>query len=451
MCFMVLLGKRVRSVGWRFYTQKVSWKLVSWKLFHLEAILQGRFSMEHTATTPSTPDLQHRLIELGKVLRSTLQGVVEALPLEFQRPAGMARHTGTNKVFTSRLLKALHQEDPLNVVHHLPGPDPVLRFLQSEGIASLPSSLVNRARKATLAFQEIIDQEAGDRASLQTLMSSWIGTAREEFDQRRRQAAFKAVSELKGAAVDLNVSMAILHPGKDPGMMDLVWLMGMIGLQRLRPDAQVRLDTRRLSDEGQERHPTSLDGVPMDGILELDLEEFCPHGRAPLEARQVGGTMNYLLAGNQFGPKQRSDMLLIEVNPNELRRVREDDPNRRPYLYANPIPPSQRLVLDVLLHKSLLGTEPPELLIYDTAGSGPKDPNDPISDFDKMESTDTLHYHDAASGLPKLEGYVEYAALMERVLQELAWKPEEFHLWRVEIAYPLHSSQVSVAFRVEPS
>ncbi|MGB0953419.1 MAG: hypothetical protein ACPG31_09345 [Planctomycetota bacterium] len=405
--------------------------------------------MDHASSQPETSNLQNRLVELGKVLQSTLQGVVEALPVEFQRPAGMARHTGTNKVFTSRLLKAIHQEDPLNVVHHLPGPDPIFRFLKSDGVVALPSSLVNRANKATTTFQHIIDQEAGDRASLQTLMSSWIGTAREEFDQRRRQAAFKAVSELKGAAVDLNVSLAILHPGAEEGMMDLVWLMGMIGLQRLRPDAQVRLDTRRMSDEGKERQPTSLDGAPMDGILELDLEGFCPHGRAPLEACQVGGTMNYLLAGNQFGPKQRSDLLLIEVNRNELRRVREDDPNRRTYLYANPIPPSQRLVLDVLLHKSLLDSEPPELLIYDTAGSGPKDPNDPISAFDQMESTDTLRYHDMADGFPEVEGYKQYPALMERVLQELAWKPEEFHLWSVDIAYPLHSSQVSVAFKAK--
>lgn len=403
--------------------------------------------MKTPQTARETADLRAKLRKLGATLQEQLLAVVAALPAEHQRPAGLARFTGTNKVFTSRLLKALQQEDPLSVVHHLPGPDPMLRFLASEGVAPLPDRLLQRARKAVRTFQEIIDQEAGDRASLQTLMSSWIGGAREEFDQRRRQAAFKAISELKGVAVDLDMSMAILHPGSDPRMIDLVWMIGKIGLQRLRPDAQVRLDTRRMSDEGTERQPTAIDGAPLEGQFALDLDRFCPHGRAPLEAKQVGRTMNYLLAGSQFGPKQRCDMLLVELNRNELRRQREDEPSRRTYLYANPIPPSQRLVLDVWIHKSLSGEEAPELLIFETAGSGPKDPNDPINAFDLLESTDTLTHHDAADGIPSLEGYPPYPELMGSVLEELEWAAEEFRCWRVDMPYPLHSSQVTIAFR----
>jgi hypothetical protein len=402
---------------------------------------------QELSTSAERSPLHSRLLELGSRLQSCLQAVVNSLPQEAQRTAGMARHTQANKVFTSRLLKALRQEDGLNVVHHLPGPDPLLKFLDDDGMKEVPERLLIHARDAVRSFQTLIEEEAGNRTSLQTMMSSWLVDTRGEFEQRRRQAAFKAVSELKGSAVDLNLSVAILNPSENPRMMDLVWLMGMIGLQRLRPDAQIRLDTRRISDEGNERHPTTLAGAPLDGMLPAGFEDFCPNGPAPLEAQQVGGTMNYMLAGSQFGPRQRSDMLLIEVNRDELRRIREDDPTRKSYLYANPVPPTQQLVLDVWLHKSLLGAEPPELLIYDTAGSGPKDPNESISHFDLLEVAEELEYHDGNDGVPDIPQYSKYEKLMGEVMDQLEWAIEDFHLWRVNCPYPLHSSQVTIAFR----
>jgi hypothetical protein len=368
------------------------------------------------------------------------------LPPEAQKTAGLARFTGTNKVFTSRLLTALRQEDPLAVVHRLPGPEPLSRFLNSPEVLAAAPGYLAAAKEAIDRFQKLIEVEAGDRTSLQTLMSTWLGDARGEFDMRRRQSAYKAVSELKGAAVDLNLSAAILHPSQREGYMDLVWLMGMIGLQRLRHGAKVRLNTQRLSDEGNERQPASLSGTPMEGILDANLDSFCPNGPAPLEARQIGGTMNYMLAGDHFGPNRRSDMLLVEVNREEMRRFRHDQPDRRSFLYANPVPPTQLLVLDVFLHKSLMKGTPPELLVYDTAGSGSKDPNDPLNAFDLMEVAEQLEYHDCANGPSDLPEYRPYGQLMETIFGRMQWSSEEFHLWRVRMAYPLHSSQVTVAF-----
>lgn len=407
--------------------------------------------MEPLPSSPEHPPLHSQLVSLGNRLRETLLTVVGELPASAQKTAGLSRFSDTNKVFASRLLTALRQEDPLSVVHRLPGPDPLRRFLGSEGVREAAPTSIGPAQEAIGRFQKLIETEAGDRASLQTLMSTWLGDARSEFDLRRRQSAFKAISELKGSSVDLNLSVAVLHPSAKEGFMDLVWLMGMIGLQRLRHGAQVRLDTQRLTDEGTERQPASLRGDPMEGSLDADLDAFCPHGPAPLEARQVDGTMNYLLAGDHFGPHRRSDMLLVEVNRAEMRRFREDQPDRRSFVYANPVPPTHLLMMDVFIHKSLMEGNPPELHVYDTAGSGPKNPNDAISAFDLMEISEELEYHDCSSGLPDLPEYLPYAQLMATVLGRMAWSMEDFHVWRVRMPYPLHSSQVTVAFQPRPA
>lgn len=391
--------------------------------------------------------LRQRLVTLGMELQSALAAVLQALPPEAQRTTGLSSLGKVNKVFASRFLKALRQQDPLAMVHHVPGPDPLRRFLDG-----LPSEMVDArtqaAAKAVVEqFQQVIDGEAGDRAALQTMMSNWLGDARQEFEVRRRQAAFKAVSELKGSAVDLNLSAAILHPSQKAEYLDLVWLMTMIGLQRLRPGAQVRLDTRRMSDEGQERQPKVFLGEDLNEILAEGLEAYCPHRPARLEAEQLDGTMNYFLAGEDFGPHRRSDMHLVEWNREELRRFRPEQPERRSYVYSNPIPPSQELILDLFLHKSLMDQEAPELLVYDTAGVGPRDPNDPLCRFDLLEQAEELAYADGVHGILPVAEYSPYQDIVGSILHRLDWAPKEFHQWRVRVAYPLHSSQVTLAFK----
>lgn len=403
--------------------------------------------MEPLSNSPDATPLQVKLAALGHLLQDSLQAVMVALPQKAQRTGGLSTYVGVNKVFTSRLLTALRQEDPLHVVHRMPGPEPLGRFLQSPALQELPKPVLRAANDCVARFQAFIEAEAGDRAALQTMMSPWLGEARSEFDQRRRQAAFKAISELKGAAVDLSVATAIVHPAEDRDLLDVVWMLGLIGLRRLRPDARVKLDTRRLSHASQERHPTTLDGNPLGGPEPSGLEEFCPNGPTPLEVVGANDTVNYLLAGHQFGPRHCSDMLLAEVNRAEIKRHTPEQPNRRNYVNAVAVPPAQTLILDLFLHRSLLDDSPPELLIYDTAGSGPVDPNTELSTYDMLESAEQLAFYDGADGIPAIAEYAQYGALMARVLGKLDWSADDFHLWRVRVPYPLYSSQVTIAFK----
>jgi hypothetical protein len=398
----------------------------------------------------STP-LQQRLLELGEALRASLGAVVGGFPPEAARTAGLSRHAGVNKVFASRLLSALRQDDPLAVVHKLPGPEPLRRFLLGLAEDRVDLAVQRQALAAVDAFDRLIEAEAGDRSALQAIMTPWLDEARQEFTLRRRQAAFKAVSELKGAAVDLHLSTVLLHPSEDPAFLDVVWAMALVGVQRLSPGAQVRLDTRRLSDEGQERRTRTLLGEELGALLPGGLEAFCPHGPAALEAREQAGTMNYLLAGDAFGPRSRCDMLIAELNRGELRRFRHDQPDRRSFVYGTPLPPAQDLVLDLLIHKSVLDREPPELLVYDTAGSGPHDPNDPVSAYDLMAVEEEPEHRDLAEGLLPLEAYPRYADWIGALLGRLDWLAADFHQWRVRMAYPLHSSQITLAYKPRPA
>ena len=96
--------------------------------------------MEPLSSTSEAAPLQIRLAALGRVLQENLQALVAELPVEAQRTSGLSVYCEVNKVFASRLLTALRQADPIAVLHRLPGPEPLRRFLLSPNIAKLPAT-----------------------------------------------------------------------------------------------------------------------------------------------------------------------------------------------------------------------------------------------------------------------------------------------------------------------
>ena len=199
-----------------------------------------------------------RISDLGKDLGRTLQAVLDALPEAGAGPQALATATGTNKVFTSRLLKALRQTDPIACLYELPGPEPLRRWLDSMRALQAPAPALAAAERTVAQLESCIREEAGDRSALHAVLAAWLPLQREEFAQARKQDAFRAWSQLKGAATDLNLAAVFLHPSAAAGRVDVVWLMGLMGLRRLRPGATVKLATRRLRSDGAERAPEPM-------------------------------------------------------------------------------------------------------------------------------------------------------------------------------------------------
>ena len=180
-------------------------------------------------------DLEARISEVGRELGATLNALLDALPEGRSGPQRLARSLGLDKVLASRLLKAARSKDPMAVAFHLPGPEPMRRFLRAAAKKGGDSELVESSEEAIDRFQTLIREEIGDRSSLDTIISAWLPDARSEFELRRKQSLYKSMSQLKGASVDTTLATAFLHPSKTPGRIDLVWVFGLLGVRRLRP------------------------------------------------------------------------------------------------------------------------------------------------------------------------------------------------------------------------
>ncbi|MEM9382814.1 MAG: hypothetical protein AAGB93_22870 [Planctomycetota bacterium] len=392
-------------------------------------------------------DLEASVRGLAARLGPSLGGVVEALGGPEQGPQRLADAVGLDKVLFSRLLKALRTDDPVASVHHLPGPEPLRRLLRAaKRRRGLDAEVLDPALAAVDAFDRFHTEDVGDRSALTTLLAAWSPDVRAEFELRRKQAAWRAMSELRGATLDLELSAVLLRPSDVPDRLDITWVLGMIGLRRLRPGVSIKAQTRKLAPEDAERRPRDLDGRPLQGADSGRLDEFCVSPPGRFTAHRTGDLLQYTLDGGAYGPKQAVDLLLAEVNEAELSASVERGSGRRGWVYSDAPIPARKLVMDVLVHEDVYPGAEPELLLYDTSSGGVADVTDRGRDLDRLDLAESIATLGHGLHGVALKEFPLYARVLAHVFERLGWDPARFRVHRVDIDYPLVGMQAAVAF-----
>jgi hypothetical protein len=402
------------------------------------------------SAAPPEPRVETRIATVGSALASEFGNVLEAIPGGHYGPAELARTLGIDKVLASRLLKAVRRKDPMAVLHLIPGPEPLRRVLRAAAKRNVSAERIAAAREAVDGFETLIRREAGDRSALTAMISAWLPEARAEFELRRKQAAFRAMSQLKGAAMETSLATVLLHPSEDAQHLDIVWLFGLLGVQRLRPGSGVRFASRRLAKEGAPRLPRTLDGVPVEGFDGLRLDEFCSSPPARLNVHHVGDVVHYTLGDDGFGPRFTTDLVFAEVNRAELARYLPPEQRRKRHVFAEVSTPVKVLVFDALLRDDVFPGSEPALFIYDTTFDGVADVNDPTRDIDRLDLCESIQ--PLGRGITKFRTteVPRYAELLRHVCVKLGWDGKRFRGYRCRIDYPIYGTQVAMAFDAPP-
>lgn len=402
--------------------------------------------MVHRTSEERTARLEARIQAVGSALGSALAALVDALPGTPCGPQQLSARLGIDKVFASRLLKAVAGSEPLVVLHHVPGPEPLRRLVRASARTGLSPALLLEAERAIDEFSDLLRNEVGDRGALDAILSSWLPEAREEFESRRKQAAFRAMSELKGSCADVDLSIALVGPSRDRERADLAWVVGMLGLRRLRPEVPVRFTRRRLLPNGVARPSVPFDGARSGTLEVLRLDAFCAAPPAELRTQRIEHVAHHTLEGCAFGPLSEVDLLFAEIHRAELPRFAESDSDRRPYVYSVVTIPSRRLVFDVLVHEDVYPGVAPELFLYDTSNEGVADPNDRAREADRMSMNESVR--ELGTGLQPIGGeqVPQYVEMLQYVHARVGWDPEAFHAYRCRVDHPLLGSQVAFCF-----
>lgn len=396
--------------------------------------------------------LRHRVEALGTALADRLSGVVGALPGRPSGPRAVGIAVNQTIVTASRLLKALGQNDPIAVLQLLPGPNPLRNLIKEARKAGTDKSLCASALETVEAFDKLIREEAGDRGSLKAMLSAWLPEARREFEAQRRQTIFKALTELDGVSCDFEMSSLLIHPSSsDGGKLDVVNAKCLLGIDRIRPDAKVKLGTRRLGVEenaqSPERLPLNLDGEPaIDGLHTVRLDGFCDAPPAPFIGHNFGPNVVYELGPTGFGKQSKVDLVIAEWNKAELDGT-APSLVRTPHFFIIPEMATRKMVFDLFVHKDVFIGARPELLSYETSAMGPARARDPRREIDKRPILEDLQVLSSAGNGARLLEFPQYGSLVRHITDRLDWDLDTFRLFRVAVTYPLVGRQITIAFQ----
>jgi len=392
---------------------------------------------------PPSGGVAERLRRAGERLARGLRDVLDDLPGAPHRPSQLAREVGTNRAVASRLLTALKSDDPLEMLHRVPGPEPLRKLVRGAQEKGAGDERAEAAISAIDAFDQLIREEAGTRPALDALISASLPGARERFELASKYSVFKGLAQLKGARAEHWIGAAIVAPAADsPTQHDLTFLNGAVAMQRLRPGVTVRFSYReqltRTSDE-----PKSED-LPALGVLPLD--EFCTNPPARLEARPLGKNVHYYLPDDLLGPREIVDMFVVDHHPAAIGRYSPVGEPRKTSLFVEPALPVANLVFDVLMHRDAFPGAAPSLAVYDTGYEGLVDVNDPSRDIDRMPLDESIEILPSPFTKLRAEGVPNYGRMLAHLAGRFGWDPDEFRCFRTTIAYPVFGWQVCLVF-----
>lgn len=399
--------------------------------------------------------LEASILAVGEGLRSSLSGVVEPFLVVSPGPQALARLLGVDKVLTSRVLKAMRAVDPMAATHAMPGPEPLRRLVKAAARKGAAARAVDEAGAAIDQFEALIRDRVGGRGQLDAILSAWDPRARREFELRRKQAAFKAMSHLKGAQADAILASVLLHPSADGRKIDVVWLSGLIGLRRVRPGVRVKLSTRRMALAEGARRPTTLGGAPVEDPGELVLIDFCSDPPPRLAVQRIGEVVHYTLGDGAFGPESGVDAVFAEVNRAELPRYLAAGSGRKSYFFAEASTSAGVLQFDLLVHRDLYPASAaagPTLRLYDTAFEGIASVNDPARDMDVLDVLQAIEPLGGGGDSParvRSADIPRYSDLLAHAFGSLGWDAAEFRGYRTRIEYPIYGSQVTMVLEPE--
>lgn len=399
------------------------------------------------------PQLEAEIVAVAAALAASVHALVASVIDASAGPVAVAQAFGVDKVLASRVLKAMRQQDAVAALSCMPGPDPLRSLVRAAERRGARSAVTTAAAAAINDYEHLIGVQVGDRSLLDSLLSAWIPDARAEFELRRKQAAFKATSQLRGVQADAILATCLIAPAADPAQMDVVWVHGLIGLHRVRPGVVVKVASRRMSAEPGARRPQTLGGATIEDAAPPLVPEFCSDPTPEVHIRRVKDSLYYTLGGDGFGAGSAVDVVFVEINRAELKRPTPPEPgqrergeNRGAYFFAEVAVPSRTLQFDVVMHESLFPGQDPQLRLHDTAFDGVADVFDPRRDLDRLDMLESIVPLGAGLSRTRSGVLARYQDLLARVAADIGRRPEEFRSWRCAIEYPLHGSQVSAVF-----
>lgn len=173
-------------------------------------------------------------------VQAALTRILLSVGADPTKPQQLARRFGLNKNLAWMVSKMINTPDVYSVAPHIPGAARIDSLLSAMKRVGAAAEGLEELRSAVAAFDLMVTQHAGDRATLELMISelSSENVKGEQLLQSRKQA-FCGLSGILGAQMRLRLMCYVLAPSAaDPDLVDLVEVSGLFDFRRLRTDAR---------------------------------------------------------------------------------------------------------------------------------------------------------------------------------------------------------------------
>ena len=396
--------------------------------------------MSHDVGTVEQQDFESRARAVGSALATSLGAVVDALPNPTSRPAPLVAALGVNRDIAGRTLATIRAADPLVALHGAPGPEPLRKFIRAAAQHDVPTGVLDAAEQAIARFESLIRNEAGDRRALDAIICDRTPALRDKYEQSARHGIFRGVSELKGVQADLNLTTAILTPAADGTMLDAVWVIGLLGTCRLRPNVPVKMGARRMVLDAD-------DDSSVQSLSDVNLDQYCVNTPARLASHRTDDVMIYTLDEQSVGRRAVVDLLAAHRHAGILERYRASTPRHMESVFADIAVPVRAVVLDVFMHPDVFPGAEPTVVMHDTGVDGLAHINDPRRDFDQMPVREPVEVLGTGIARAHCDELPTYPDLLQRVASANDWDINTYRGYRIRMSYPMYGSQIHMAFQ----
>lgn len=406
--------------------------------------------MDTMESTPSSASVAPTFAESASLLLARFQGELRRLVdrmAGIRTPTDLQRTLGISYNLSWRVIRSIGAQHALEAGPSVPAHVSVLKLISAAQHHGVPID-GDALEAASQALHTFISQNAGDRATFDTMVAALTGSDAERIDLDLKRSAFRINRQLYGRSVDVALSCWAIRPSiarQGPRLhLDALGLRSIVGLRRLRAGAPLYLAGSRMRDSASDQtaHSRPLDERAMErfGVPLITGFSDDPPPQLIRRIRDDEFTEFYLTTPD-VGLKSSVSCALGEIY--EAVPADEAVPGEASFRLLTEIgTPCVVAFDDVLVHESIADRIPEHVVLVKakspdcTVQPEPGSPALlPVQErvTDHGEPPQALH----ATGVPR------YRELVEHAFDRAGWDDlGRYRLFRCEVQYPVLNSEL---------
>ncbi|MCC6427802.1 MAG: hypothetical protein IT435_13395 [Phycisphaerales bacterium] len=374
-------------------------------------------------------------------LRRTFADVLASVGADITQPQEISRRFGLDKTLTWRIARLVREEDAGEAISHMPRKPSVKIFVKMMARYGASAGRLDELLHGIDEFERFVEGYSGDRETLDAMIH---GAAKRVAAEKRmeafRKGGFQSNCAVWGIRARVHLSISVLVPGSEPGLLSAGIVCGLIDLFRLRADvpwavaSAVAWDSAGLPAADRlgtplPLHPEGLfNGVPL-------LPQFCSQPTPALRTVRVpNGHSRFELEGGPEGTGSASTVLLGWKWPGQLSMY-ASRPGEIGEHGCHLSTPAELYISDLFVHRSLTFARDPVARVYSEMPGGPRYPSEgrEVGLLPMPERVADLGVGPPDTTTPEIRNYTE---IFEFAAAAMGFGVNDFQGYRYRLGYP---------------